>query len=85
MRKLTKGVNQPITSHETMACTRDIIRSSVCNIVSKYLVFIDAVYYCALELGNITILSFIMISKCHDNRYRREIFSIVISGSIILS
>ena len=28
-----------------------------------------------LELGNITILAFIMISKCHDNRYRREIFS----------
>ena len=43
-------------SHETLACTRDIIRPSVycryrvqefCNIVSKYLVFIDAVYYCA--------------------------------------
>ena len=39
----------------------------------------------SLELGNIMILSFIMISKCHDNRYRREIFSIVISGSTILS
>ena len=38
-----------------------------------------------IELGNITILSFIMISKCHDNRYRREIFNIVISGSTILS
>ena len=38
-----------------------------------------------LELGNITILSFIMILKCHDNQYRKEIFSIVISGSTILS
>ena len=34
-----------------------------------------------LELGNITILSFIMILKCHDNRFRREIFSIVISST----
>ena len=31
-----------------------------------------------LELGNIMILSFIMILKCHDNRNRREIFNIVI-------
>ena len=37
-----------------------------------------------VELGNITILSFIMILKCHDNQYRREFFSIVISGSTIL-
>ena len=42
------------------------------------------IYY-NIELGNITILSFIMISKCHDNQYRREIFNIVISGSTILS
>ena len=40
---------------------------------------------CRIELGNITILSFIMISKYHDNQYRREIFSIVISDSTILS
>ena len=32
-----------------------------------------------LELGNITILSYIVILKCHDNRYRRDFFSIVIS------
>ena len=32
-----------------------------------------------LELGNIMILSFIVILKCHDNRNRREIFNIVIS------
>ena len=32
-----------------------------------------------LELGNITILSYIVILKCHDNRYRRNFFSIVIS------
>ena len=31
-----------------------------------------------LESGNITILSYIVILKCHDNRYRREIFIIVI-------
>ena len=33
-----------------------------------------------VELGNITILLYIMILKCHDNWYRREIFSIVISA-----
>ena len=32
-----------------------------------------------LELGNIMILSYIGILNCHDNRYRREFFSIVIS------
>ena len=32
-----------------------------------------------LELGNIMILSIIVILKCHDNRNRREIFNIVIS------
>ena len=32
-----------------------------------------------IELGDIMILSFIMILKCHDNRNRREIFNIVIS------
>ena len=32
-----------------------------------------------VELGNIMILSFIVILKCHDNRNRREIFNIVIS------
>ena len=32
-----------------------------------------------IELGNIMILSFIVILKCHDNRNRREIFNIVIS------
>ena len=31
-----------------------------------------------LELGNIMILSYIVILKCHDNRYRRDFFSIVI-------
>ena len=34
---------------------------------------------CLLELGDIIILSFIVILKCHDNRNRREIFNIVIS------
>ena len=29
-------------------------------------------------MGHITILSFIVILKCHDNRNRREIFNIVI-------
>ena len=33
----------------------------------------------SLELGDIMILSFIVILKCHDNRNRREIFNIVIS------
>ena len=32
-----------------------------------------------LELGDIMILSFIVILKCHDNWNRREIFNIVIS------
>ena len=32
-----------------------------------------------VELGNIMILSFIVILKCHDNRNQREIFDIVIS------
>ena len=32
-----------------------------------------------LELGDIMILSFIVILKCHNNRNRREIFNIVIS------
>ena len=32
-----------------------------------------------VELGDIMILSFIVILKCHDNRNRREIFNIVIS------
>ena len=32
-----------------------------------------------IELGDIMILLFIMILKCHDNRNRREIFNIVIS------
>ena len=32
-----------------------------------------------LELGNIMILSIIVILKCHDNRNRREIFNIIIS------
>ena len=36
-------------------------------------------YIFILELGNITILSYIVILKCHDNRYRRDFFSIVIS------
>ena len=36
-------------------------------------------------LGNIMILSYIVILKCHDNRYRREIFSIVISPAQYLS
>ena len=31
------------------------------------------------ELGDIMILLFIMILKCHDNRNQREIFNIVIS------
>ena len=35
------------------------------------------VFYTQVELGDITI--FIMILKCHNNRYRRNIFSIVIS------
>ena len=33
-----------------------------------------------VELGNIMILLYIVILKCHDNRYRREIFIIVISA-----
>ena len=32
-----------------------------------------------LELGDIMILSFIVILECHDNRNQREIFNIVIS------
>ena len=32
-----------------------------------------------LELGDIMILSFIVILKCHDNQNRRESFNIVIS------
>ena len=32
----------------------------------------------AIDLGDIMILSFIVILKCHDNRNRREIFNIVI-------
>ena len=32
-----------------------------------------------VELGNIMILSFIVILKCHYNQNRREIFNIVIS------
>ena len=36
-------------------------------------------FYLYLELGDIMILSFIVILKCHDNRNRREIFNIVIS------
>ena len=31
-----------------------------------------------LELGDIMILSFIVILKCHDNQNQREIFNIVI-------
>ena len=31
-----------------------------------------------LELGNIMILPFIVILKCHDNQNRREIFNIVL-------
>ena len=34
-----------------------------------------------LELGNIMILLFIVILRCHDNRNRREIFNIVISST----
>ena len=37
--------------------------------------------YCKVELGNITILSYIVILECHDNRYQREIFIIVISAA----
>ena len=37
----------------------------------------DIIMY-LLELGDITILLFIMILKCHDNWYWREIFSIVL-------
>ena len=29
---------------------------------------------CSLELGNVTILSLILMLKCHNNRYQREIF-----------
>ena len=36
-------------------------------------------YYSLVELGNIMILSFIVILKCHDNQNQREIFNIVIS------
>ena len=36
-------------------------------------------YNQVLELGNIMILSFIVILKCHNNRNQREIFNIVIS------
>ena len=32
-----------------------------------------------IELGNIMMLSFIVILKCHDNQNRRDIFNIVIS------
>ena len=32
-----------------------------------------------IELGNIMILAFIVILKCHDNQYQREILSIIIS------
>ena len=31
----------------------------------------------ALGLGNIWILSFIVILKCHNNRYQRDFFSII--------
>ena len=36
-------------------------------------------YINTLELGNIMILPFIVILKCHDNQNRRGIFNIVIS------
>ena len=36
-------------------------------------------YYQELGMGDILVLSYIMILKCHNNRYRREILSIVIS------
>ena len=36
-------------------------------------------YVHTLELGDIMILSFIVILKCHDNRNQREIFNIIIS------
>ena len=51
------------------------------NYYSKFLSNLSTVLapLTTLELGNITILSYIVILKCHDNRYRRDFFSIVIS------
>ena len=57
----------------------------VCDFIIFEILTLTVEIIYVVELGNITILSFIMISKCHDNRYRREIFSIVISESTILS
>ena len=39
--------------------------------------------FCAIlvGLGNISVLSFIVILKCHDNRYQKYFFSIVISSA----
>ena len=48
---------------------------------------------CSLELGNVTILSLILMLKCHNNRYQREIFqyrniacsiNIIVNNIIIL-
>ena len=39
----------------------------------------SVLFILATELGNITILPFIVILQCHNNRYRRETFSIIIS------
>ena len=45
--------------------------------------YIIKIFLCALavESGNITIFSYIVILKCRDNRYWREMFSIVISAA----
>ena len=49
------------------------------KVIDRKLMQITAIQMIQLELGDIMILSFIVILKCHDNRNRREIFNIVIS------
>ena len=46
-----------------------------------YYIYIYIAIYtvCYVELGDIMILSFIVILKCHDNQNQTEIFNIVIS------
>ena len=39
--------------------------------------FFKGLKYQKLELGNITMLLFIVVLKCHDNRYQKEIFTIL--------
>ena len=55
------------------------VRSGTISLLMYY--YYSLKLFLCMELGDITILSFIMILKCHDNWYRRETFSIVISST----